>query len=257
MPWFSFLLHPRDVDDLDRCAASSFLRRYSATDNEYIKKVCMLPPQVIGEISFLHSPIHGELISVARLPEDMTKVGAKSEIVEALRIAVARGARSIGLGGLTGPATAGGMRLLGHLPNGVTLTNGNAFTAFVARANVNQARNALGSRRNVRVALIGCTGSVGVPLTHLLKSAGYKLILIGRTTRRVTHKFSNLPKGAVFSDQLSAAKDAEIVVLLTNDPSAKLKVDDVAKGAIIIDCAQPANVPSSARRRCLWACWFS
>lgn len=55
-PSFAFLTHLRDEADLDRIGASSFLRRYSAGEADFRRKMCSLPPIVAGEVVFGFGP---------------------------------------------------------------------------------------------------------------------------------------------------------------------------------------------------------
>jgi predicted amino acid dehydrogenase len=95
---------------------------------------------------------------------------------------------------------------------------------------------------SVRVAIVGCTGSVGGAVTYLLASDGYRLILIGRNQQRVEREFPDL-SAAKFSGSISDIANADIVILLTSDPAALVTPDLPGEGCIIIDCAQPVNIP--------------
>lgn len=245
-PWFAFLVHFRDYEDLHRFGGAAFLRRYSHSEAEFRTKMCSLPPMVAGEVGFGFATARGELIGVMRPPEVMLGSRAAQAVAEGLDLALQRGARVVGLGGLTAPATGGGLRLLRRVPAGVTLTNGNAYTAAVVRHNVAEASDTLGLGRCARVAVVGCTGSVGVPASHLLAESGFDLILIGRSAARVRGHLGELVGWTTIADNLDAVREADIVVLLTSDPSARLAPEQVRPGAVVIDCAQPTNVAASA-----------
>lgn len=246
-PWFAFLLHFRDMEDIDRLRCSSLVRRYSHSEADFKRKMSSLPPLVGAEVNFgFGSAIRGEVIGVMRLPEDMLGPQAMQFTLEAVELALQRGTRVIGLGALTAPATGGGLKLLRHIPAGVTLTNGNAYTAAVVRRNVIEASDALGLGRQARVAIVGCTGSVGACASLLLAESGYDLILIGRSTQRVHHQLGELANQAVCTGDLGAAREADIVVLVTSDPSARLTPEHVRAGAVVIDVAQPPNIIPSA-----------
>jgi fatty aldehyde-generating acyl-ACP reductase len=240
-PWFTFLIHPRSPRDLDRVASARFLRRYSSTEAEFLRKVRSLRPLVAGEIVFGVTSFRGELIAVPRLPAELSGGEAIRAIGEAAGLAASRGAKILGLGGLTSPATGGGHRLIRHLPHGVTLTNGNAYTAAVVCANVAEACGKLGLADPPRVAIVGCTGSVGIPTTHLLAALRLPLLLIGRNLQRLEQKFGEI-SNVEFSIDLRDLKTADVVVLLTSDPSALLSTAHVKPGSVVIDCAQPANI---------------
>lgn len=245
-PAFVFLTHLRDDDDLDRIGASSFLRRYSDGADDFRRKMGSLPPLVAGEISFGFSPVRGEVVVVMRQPDGLLGPGGGRAVLEGLEVALARGARVIGLGALIAPATAGGARLVRHLPAGVTLTNTNAYTAVLVQANVHEAAANLGSGTTARVAVIGCTGSVGVPASRLLADDGFPLVLVGRTAERVRRHLSDLESKVQFAAGLDSALGCDVVVLLTSDESARLTPEHVSPGAVVIDFAQPANVTPAA-----------
>lgn len=245
-PAFVFLTHLRDDDDLDRIGASSFLRRYSDGEDDFRRKMSSLPPLVAGEISFGFSPVRGEVVVVMRKPDALFGPGGGRAVLEGLEVALARGASVIGLGALIAPATAGGARLLRHLPDGVTLTNTNAYTAVLVQANVHEAAADLGLGTGARVAVIGCTGSVGVPASRLLADDGFPLVLVGRTVERVRRHLGDLEGKVQFAAGLDSALGSEVVVLLTSDESARLTPDHVSPGAVVIDFAQPANVTPAA-----------
>jgi predicted amino acid dehydrogenase len=245
-PAFVFLTHLRDDDDLYRIGASSFLRRYSDSEDDFRHKMGSLPPLVAGEISFGFSPLRGEVVVVMRTPAALFGPGGGRAVLEGLEVALARGAPVIGLGALIAPATAGGARLVRHLPDGVTLTNTNAYTAALVQANVLEAAADLGPRRSVQVAVIGCTGSVGVPASRLLADDGFPLVLVGRTAERVRRHLADLEGRARMASGLDSALGCDVVVLLTSDESARLTPDHVSPGAVVIDFAQPANVTPAA-----------
>ncbi len=241
-PAFAFLTHYRDDRDLDRIGASAFLRRYSDGEDSFRQKMCSFPPIVCGEITVGFGPLRGEVVVVMRMPEEVVGPGGPQAVVDGLGVVLRRGAAVVGLGALTAPATAGGRRLLRHLPRGVTLTNANAYTAAVVRRNVEEAATVSGLGRRARVAVVGCTGSVGVATSHLLAGDGYDLVLVGRTEERVRRRLPELVGRARVAGRLDSVADSHVVVLLTADPTARLQPHHVARGTTVIDVAQPGNI---------------
>jgi fatty aldehyde-generating acyl-ACP reductase len=240
-PTFAFIVHPRNEDDMFRATCLSFLRNVSVDDADYVARVCALPPTIVGEVRFGFSLVRGEIISIACLPHDVVTPRGRQEIVRAAQIAVDRGARVIGLGALTAPATAGGSWLRDQIGDRVTITNGNAYTAATLRRNVLEGIAHLALERRACVAVIGCTGSVGAVLSRLLASAGVDLVLIGRKKTKVVQSLGDL-SSAVFSDSIDDAVAADVVVLLTAAPSARVTPRCLRPGALVIDAAEPANV---------------
>lgn len=247
-PWFSFLVHPRDIGDLLRSPLGAAVRERSKNDTEFLATMSSVPPIVVGEIKFGFAPIHGELVVAMCMPTEIIENKGRHAVICAAKLAVRRGAKVIGLGALTAPATGSGVLLLRHLPPDVTVTNGNAYTAIVVRQNVLEACSIPVQRKVGRVAVVGCTGSLGTVLSHLLADAGLDLLLIGRSAERARSLLSSLARHAIFSGDLATVREAEIVVLVTNDVSAKLLPELVSPGTIVIDISQPPNISAEDKR---------
>jgi len=241
-PWFVFLIHARGIQDLFQVRGSALIAEHSVDEDEFRDKMCTMPPTVLGQVTFGIGPVTGELIAIVRMPGQLLRPEGRQNISEAVRVAVTRGARVIGLGALTAPATRGGLTLVPELPRGVTLTTGNAFTAAIARANVAEAAQAMGLGDAATVAVVGCHGSVGTAASRLLAASGTDLLLIGRTVARVERELPDLVTRARVSSELRDLANADIVLLLTSDPSAKLVPDLVRPGAVVIDLAHPVNI---------------
>jgi predicted amino acid dehydrogenase len=241
-PWFTFLVHPRHILDVHTFRGSSIVRQHSATEEEYVAKVCTNPPLVSGEVSFGPGGIRGEVIAVVRTPELILCPEGAAQVLAAVQLAAQRGSPVVGLGALTAPVTRGGERLVRKLPPGVTLTNGNAYTAVVVRQNVDEAVAALALSRPARVAVVGCTGSVGSLATRLLDEQGYDLTLIGPTSRRVARLFPDFRASASMSEDVDDVRTADVVVLLTGHPTARVTPGMLQPGTVVIDVAHPANV---------------
>jgi predicted amino acid dehydrogenase len=245
-PWFVFLTHPRDIRDLFQWKGSRLLREYSDSDDDFVAKATTLEPTIGGELLFGFGGPRGELIGVMRMPHQMMEPGARAAVQDALRVAADRGAPVVGLGALTAPATAAGRGLLRDAPSGVTITTGNAYTAAVSRRNVAAAVASLGLDRPAHVAVVGATGSVGVPASHLLVREGFDVTVIGRNLGRVRATLGALAGEAVFADSLDPLLKADVVLVLTSEAGALLTPGDVRPGAIVIDVTQPTNIAESA-----------
>jgi len=238
--WFSFLVHPRDMADLYRCRESAFLLDRSQSEEDFLQQLAHHPPTVIGEVTFSGSAVRGEIIAVGFLPKDMFTTLANRKIIEALELSRQRGAKTVGFGGLTSSATIGGKSLLPYA-DGMTLTNGNAYTVATVVNQVKEAVCLRGLGKRARVGILGCTGSVGVPTTRLLAEAGFELILVGRNEIRVRNLFGDLSSPTLSGDP-STLRQADIVVLLTSGGEAGLRESHVSDSTIVLDFAQPANV---------------
>lgn len=241
-PWFSFLVHARDPADLFMVGGSSIIASHSATQQEFISRMCTMPPTVIGTVRVGLGPVWGEVIAIVRMPGDILRPAGRAQIARAVLLAAQRGSAVVGLGALTAPATRGGTTLLPELPKGVTLTTGNSYTAAIAKENVTEAAAVLGLGTSARVLVVGATGSVGVAASRLLAEEGFRLVLAGRTQTRVQRELGDLARAATLSAGLADVPLADIVLLLTSDPSSLLTSEMPRPGTIVIDFAQPANV---------------
>jgi fatty aldehyde-generating acyl-ACP reductase len=242
------LVHFREKEDMYRVGGVDFLRRYSVDDDDFEQKLCSFPPVVASQLTFgMDTAICGELVMVMRKAESLFQTNARTDVMEAVDLAVQRGSRVIGLGGLTSPATGGGELVVQHVPSSVTVTNGNAYTAAVVRSNVVDVAEALELDRPARVAIIGCTGSVGVAASWLIADKGLDLILIGRTVERVKERLPGLAGQHRCADSVEASAGADIVVVLTSvSPGSQLLPAHVRPGTVVLDATEPVNIHREA-----------
>lgn len=246
VPWFAFVVHARDLRDLLTFPGATLIRDHSSSDEEFVEKLSTNPPVVLDDVRFGTAAIRGEIIGVPLLPEAIVTPDGHRAVIDAVQLAVQRGSYFVGLGALTSPATAGGRAVVRHVPSSVTVTNGNGLTAAIAHQNVHEARGERAPERT-RVAVVGATGSVGVPLSELLADDGFDLVLIGSSPERVNKVLGGLADRAELAGDLGPVGEADVVVTLTNDPAAKLRPELLRPGAVVIDVAQPANVEDSER----------
>jgi fatty aldehyde-generating acyl-ACP reductase len=241
-PAFVFLIHPRDIEDLYCVPGARIIKEHSVDAAQFTEKMLSLPATIIGDFTFGFSPIRGEALGVLRMPEQIMFATGRDRIEEAVRVAAGRGARVLGLGALTAPATRGGLTLLPMLPRGLTLTTGNAYTAAVARRNVVEASEVLGIGPDAVVAVVGCTGSVGVAAARLLDVAGFRLILIGRSVTRVHKELADLVEKSTVSGRVADIATADVVLLVTGDPTARIPASLPKPGSVVVDLAHPVNI---------------
>lgn len=249
-PSFAFIVHPRNERDMFRADRLSLLREISADDDDFVARVRKLPPTIVGEVLFGFSPFRGILIGVGCLPDEILTRRGRAEIVRAVQLALDTGVDVIGLGALTAPATRGGVTLLDHLPDGVTITNGNAYTVAVLVDDVLEAVAKRALDHDARVAIVGCTGSVGTAVAGMLHDARIQLVLIGRSAHKAERMLRARVPTAHFSGQVRDAAMADVVLVVTSDPSARLALHDLREGTFVIDAAEPKSVPEQDVRDC-------
>lgn len=245
-PSFAFLIHPRNLADLLAWKPSRLLRQYSSSDEEFVGKATTMDAAVVGDLLFGLGGSRGELVGVVRMPRQIVTASGRTAVAQAVEFAASRGSKVIGLGALTAPATAAGVSLVARLPDGVTLTTGNAYTAVVAQANVNDAVQFQDLPRSVRVAVLGATGSVGVPAARLLVQDGHDVCLVGRSLKRVRDVLGDLEGRARFSDAIDDLQRADVVLVVTSGASALVRPEHVRPGAVVVDMTQPSNIDQTA-----------
>jgi predicted amino acid dehydrogenase len=175
-------------------------------------------------------------------------------IQQAIQLAASSGAEVLGLGALTSPITMGG-KLLTDNPH-VSITNGNAFTAYITWKKVAQLIRQCPNRYPV-VALVGASGSVGSLVSQLLATyqpeADY--MLVARNERKLNHLASSMTAinhrvKPTVSQQISDVQRADIVVLLTSASDSLLHSEHLKEGAIVLDDTQPRNThPNLLKQR--------
>jgi predicted amino acid dehydrogenase len=232
-------VHPRDEADIFRAPCLSLLRSFSADDDDFLMRALMLPPTRLGEVTIGFSTFRGDVISIAALPFDVITDRGRREIERAVHVAAERGAGVVGLGALTSPATAGGLRIVDRAPAGVAITNGNAYTAAVLVENVVEAAGRVESDRP-SVAVVGCTGSVGTAVSRLLAGRGFDLVLIARSARKARRILGDLEAVARYSGDPADSAGADIVLLLTGVPSESLAAGGTHGAVVVIDAAEPS-----------------
>jgi acetylornithine/succinyldiaminopimelate/putrescine aminotransferase/predicted amino acid dehydrogenase len=123
---------------------------------------------------------HGEILAVPYTADELLELpgaAAVAQVREAVELARDRGARIVGLGAFTSVVTKNGLYLKDC---GVSLTTGNSFTVASAVESVFQAASALHLRvPDVRIAMVGATGSIGRAVSLLLSEEAGQLVLVG------------------------------------------------------------------------------
>ncbi|MEN0127895.1 MAG: hypothetical protein AAGC49_00535 [Brevundimonas sp.] len=262
MSTFAFLVHPRADVSRDLARVWPPLRAVPSGVLEWGLRRLPVPPLALGTVTRRDtgSDVAGWVVVVpvgARqmLTEDRRWVLGKIE--RAVDLAQDLGAQVVGLGALTAPMSGGG-RLLRERP-GLTVTNGNAFTAALTRDGMHRL---LAGRDRPHVAVLGATGSVGSCVVRMLaddlRSGDLELGALTLVARR-RHRLAGLaedvraarPGLAVHeADQIEAVRDADLVVVLTSSADALLRAEHLKPGAVVLDDTQPRNTdPDLATQR--------
>ena len=256
---FAFIVHPRSRHDVTR--KYPVFRYVPDSLANLVTKYFW--PVTLSRMTGLKSQINGKEISghlitvfitAHQMAEDRPL--ALKRITQACNLAQKKGAKIVGLGGLTSSFSRGGLDLLDKV--GIKMTTGHAYTSYNVTQNVFELVSYMNlDKKKIWIGIVGAAGSVGSTTAKLLVREGFaNLLLIDLERRR--HHFSELveeikklnPKATVeMSYQIGDIKKCDIIVAATNAPEALIRSENLKSGAIVIDDAQPSDVHPDALER--------
>lgn len=248
---FAFLVHPRAevAPDMGRVWRPLGMLPESAL--QWSLRNLALPPLPLASVRRRdRDTVAGRVMVVPVSARQMLREDRRwvvGRIEAAIDRAEEAGASIVGLGALTAPATGAG-RLLRERP-GITLTTGNAFTAYLT---VEAVRRLLPAAPGGHLAIVGATGSVGTCVVRLLadEPLGTDLTLIARRPKplaALATEFAAAGTGVAVhtADSLDAVRDADLVVVMTSATDALIGPAQLKYGAIVLDDTQPRNTDPS------------
>lgn len=147
----------------------------------------------------------------------------------------------IQLGALTTSLTEGGSWITEQKEYKGYVNHGDTFSTAVIKELMDRIAEVKGwDLLQKTVCIAGAYGIIGEALTKLMIGKCEKLILIGRRMEgfdRLKIKHNNIS----MTTDISAAREADIVITVTSHPGTLLKAYHLKKEAVIIDPAQPPN----------------
>lgn len=180
---FAFLIHPLDLENFHQFDAS----------------LAVLPPDKLQQLADLGSDLiepfvigrtvveskagyraYGEFITLPFTARQMLNIKPEvimNELEKAVRLALERGARLVGLGAYTSVVSRSGTLLQGKF---LPLTTGNSYTVVAGTQAVQLAARKLDvDLSQSTAAVVGATGSIGRALAILLSEEINRIILVG------------------------------------------------------------------------------
>ena len=245
---YAFLIHPRDLSDVER--KYPFLKSLSPEMTERI--IQGLWPIVGSRITGLRAPNPGKdltgyivicPLSAKQMHQDQKL--AQRRILQTVRLAEKLGCKIIGLGALSASMTQGGEYLLDKVRIGVT--SGHAYTVAVICEMVEQIANQLEvDLGDLTVAVVGAAGYIGVPCARVLsKKKICHLLLVDRVTKvgRLEKLYKEIANTGriTLSTNLMSLRLADVVVVVTNSLDILIKAEHLKTGAVVLDDSQPRN----------------
>ncbi len=248
---FAFLVHSRGYRDI--------YRKYPQI--KWVPKGIILFimkhlwPITLSRVTGVQSQEHtkevgGFVLGITMTAEQMMqdRALALKKIRRALYLARGRGARIVGLGGLTSSLSGGGTALLDI---DIHITTGHAYTAYNVTQNLFRLREMFGVPKHLaKIAIVGAAGSVGSMSAQLVAREGYMhitLIDVQRKSEKITELIRNLkklnPEVSIIESYSNAdIRGCDFIITATNAPEALVTPELVTDGMTIIDDAQPSDI---------------
>jgi predicted amino acid dehydrogenase len=248
---FAFLVHSRGYKDIYR--KYPFAKYFPKFLVLFVMK--HLWPITLSKVTGLTHveeghDVHGYVLGITMTADQMLKNRsyALKKIRQAAFLARGKGAKIIGLGGLTSSLSKGGLDLL-DIP--INVTTGHAYTAYNVCQTLFKISEIVDIPENkLKVAVVGAAGSVGSTSSLLLARHNYAsitLIDLKRKHGAFEELFPKMKKinpdvQINISDSIKDIRDCDLVITATNAAEALVTPELVRPGMIIVDDAQPSDI---------------
>ncbi|MGD2206451.1 MAG: shikimate dehydrogenase [Anaerolineae bacterium] len=223
-----------------------------------------LPPRIIDYCSLFFPPIHlghiagirseatgeeieGWLLACPVTPKRMLEIPvptAYKKILQTGRLAERKGAQILGLGAFTSVVGDAGITISRKLS--IPVTTGNSLTIAIAvEASLEAARRLGLDPSQCTAAIVGAYGSIGKACAQLIARTVSEVVLIGRRPARlqdVKQQVESIGTGAVVSTELTAIRQADIVLAATSAVRPIIEPKHLQPSAVVCDVARPRSV---------------
>jgi predicted amino acid dehydrogenase len=220
------------------------------------------PPVYISHITGITSVATGKEIEgwfvacpytpqrMMTLPEDRVY----RKIIQTGQLAERLGAKLLGLGAYTSVVGDAGITISKYLT--IPVTTGDSYTVAVAVAAAKEAARRMDiDLKNSTGAIVGATGAIGSVCAELLAEDVPQLILIGRKYPPGDRRVERLQQvkahveaagaEAILSTEVSALRQADVVITVTSATGAIIRPNDLKSGCVVCDVASPPDVSES------------
>ncbi|MDA8065108.1 MAG: shikimate dehydrogenase [Thermaerobacter sp.] len=256
METFAFLMHPLRPDDFAR--KYPFTRRLPPRVVEGIFK--QIPPLKISHVRGIRSATgaqaEGWLLALPLTPRQLLESDwsfVLRRLLQSGHLAERLGAKILGLGAFTKIAGDRGISVARNLS--IPVTTGNSYTAATAVEGLLHAAKLMGhDPRQVRVAVLGATGSIGSACSQLLAGKVSAMVLTARNRERLELLAGRLraagcPEVAIDTDTHRAVRAADLVLAVSSATDALVEPQDLKRGSVVCDVARPRNISAQVHAR--------
>ena len=255
MEKFAFIIHPIDVR---RDAA----RKYpvlKVLPTRVIESLALrMSPKVMSHVSGIESltgaKAEGWLIGCPLSPRQFLELPPEivyEKIVAAAKLGAQQGAKIVGLGAFSSVAGDAGISVAKQLEGVMSVTSGNSYTVYTAVEGLLKAAELMEvDAKNVSVAVIGASGSIGAICAKMLAKKVGGVLLLGRNREKLEKLKTeiledNKNSGVVVTvaqDNKSALKTADLILAVSSSTDVLIFPEDLKTGAIVCDVARPRDV---------------
>lgn len=246
---FGFVVHPLSIAQRGLAGVRGLSPRLLVDPDAPPRRIARF-----GEIrSITGATTRGEVRTVAMLPSALLddQARAVARIADAANSMAAAGAGIVGLGSLCAVVGLRGEEVAKKVA--VPVTTGVSYTAFAAVRTLERLAGVLGERvAGARVAVAGFPGALATTLSALVAARGARVALVGgpekaRTKLAETLRASHGAEVDVAGDDARAVREADFVFGASSTGRA-LEPEWLAPGAVVIDVAEPRDLPRRAAR---------
>jgi len=243
---FAFIIHP--INPKQDVARKWPLLGKVLTEGQINFFSRFFPPVYISEITGVRSELTGRelrgwFIACPFTPATMMRLPVETvyrKIVACGHMAERLGARMLGLGAYTSVVGDGGLTIAQRLD--VPVTNGDAYTIYMAVAAVREAARRMGiPLAEATAAVVGATGTIGSVCAEFLAGDVAELVLVGRrpdALEAVRERCEGGRARLATSCEMDAIYHADLVLTVTSHVSAVIEPEHLKPGAVVCDVAR-------------------
>ncbi len=248
---FAFVIHATDLKLMSIAFDEPGIIKKNRSLVE--KAFSWFPPFKCAHIEGLRSRTgktsEGDLIFCTLTPEQFLTMEPDfllNRIVEAGRLAIDLGAKILGLGAYTAFVGRKGLQVAKALD--MPVTTGSSYTAATAvEATLKAAVDTGMSLDEIRASVVGATGTIGSICSQLISKKIRAINLVARNLPRLENlskriKGKNETAKIIISTDINSISESDIVVCVTNDPSAIIDINTLKSGSVVCDISIPKNI---------------
>jgi fatty aldehyde-generating acyl-ACP reductase len=247
---FAFIIHP--IDPKTDVSRKWPLVGKILTEGQINFFSRFFPPVYISEITGVRSvatgnELRGWFIACPFTPKTMLSLPVETvyrKIVACGHMAEKLGARLLGLGAYTSVVGDAGETIAGRLD--LPVTNGDAYTVYMALEAVREAARRMGIAMNeASAAVVGATGVIGRVCARILADEVPDLTLVGRRTGAldaVRQECEGLRAQVRTGLDMRGVAGADLILTVTSATTAVIEPEHLKPGAVVCDVARPRDV---------------